>query len=68
MKNSEFWQWVCKRNAYDNPRGDFIRDTREAVQMGRDPAGYLPGAVERAYEEYQKLRRQYEREYGPLQD
>ena len=66
--NKDFWQWVCERNAYDDPRGDFIRDTREAIRRGDNPDDHLPDAVERAYEEYQKLRLQYEQEHGPLVD
>ena len=31
--NSEYWEWVVSRKAYDNPRGDFIRDSRDVIQM-----------------------------------
>ena len=33
----EFWEWVCGRRAQDNPRGDFVRDTR-AVREDRNGA------------------------------
>lgn len=32
-----FWEWVCERRAQDNPRGDFVRDTR-SVREDRDGA------------------------------
>ena len=33
----QFWEWVCERRAQDNPRGDFVRDTR-AVREDRNGA------------------------------
>lgn len=36
-----FWKWVCRRKAHDNPRGHFIRDTRNLVRIGIDPASRL---------------------------
>lgn len=63
-----FWQWVCDRKAHDNPRGDFIRDTR-IIRSVHDPneawwevcPNYLTGASLAAYEEYQRLVRQFNR-------
>jgi len=57
-----FWQWVCDRTAQDNPRGDFIRDTRK-IRSAHDPneawwevcPNYLAGASRAASDEYQRL-------------
>lgn len=57
-----FWQWVCDRKAHDNPRGDFIRDTR-TIRSVHDPneawwelcPNYLAGGSLAAYDEYQLL-------------
>ena len=32
-----FWQWVAMKQARENPRGDFIRDTRVLIHVGKDP-------------------------------
>ena len=37
MDRAEFWKWVYNRKAHDNPRGDFIRDTRDLMDMDIDP-------------------------------
>lgn len=37
MSTPEFWRWIATRKAHDNPRGDFIRDTRDLMNMGIDP-------------------------------
>ena len=31
----DFFRWVATRRAHQNPRGDFIRDTRYLVENGR---------------------------------
>lgn len=61
-----FWQWVCARRAHDNPRGDFIRDTR-TIRSVHDPneawwevcPNCLEGASPAAYGEYQRLVREF---------
>lgn len=61
-----FWQWVCGRRAHDNPRGDFIRDTR-TIRSVHDPneawwevcPNCLAGASPAAYGEYQRLVREF---------
>ena len=67
MRNKAFWEWVCRLHACDNPRGDFIRDTREAMERGLDPATELVHGVYEAQEEFHKLCQEYEREFGPLE-
>ena len=32
---SDFFRWGATRRAHQNPRGDFIRDTRYLVENGR---------------------------------
>ena len=34
MPNLKFFEWVTTLRAADNPRGDFIRDTRDAFNLG----------------------------------
>ena len=60
MEIDSFWTWVCTRRAHDNPRGDFIRDTRCLVGTGVGPNTRLAGACPEAREEHDRLRRQYE--------
>ena len=64
MKHRRFWEWVCNRRAHDNPRGDFVRDTRYLMECARDPNEHLwgPGTWE-AREEYRKLVQQYQRQH-----
>ena len=31
-----FWQWVAMKQARENPRGDFIRDTRVLIHVGKN--------------------------------
>ena len=54
-----FWAWICAQADGDDPRGDFIRDTRDLVRIGIDPDTRLyrvEGVVEK---EYDRLRREY---------
>ena len=37
IDNVEYWNWVISRRAHNNPRGDFIKDTRDALADGSDP-------------------------------
>lgn len=61
-----FWKWVCDRRAHDNPRGDFIRDTR-TIRSVHDPneawwevcPNCLEGASPAAYGEYKRLVREF---------
>ena len=39
-----FFQWVATRRAHDNPRGDFIDDTRTLLKLGRS-GDYCRGRV-----------------------
>ena len=58
-----FWAWVGGRRAGDNPRGDFIRDTQEALARGLDPDTLLNQvANERAEKEHDLLWCRYARE------
>ena len=58
----EFWQWVITRRAGENPRGDFIRDTRYAFSAGLDPeTEFFQHACKEARDECAKLLRQWRR-------
>ena len=60
-----FWNWVCNRQAGDNPRGDFIRDTRDLLRVGRDsPDEVLESACAKAIEKYLTLRTRWAAEVG----
>ena len=56
-----FWDWVGSRRAHDNPRGDFIRDTRDLLNAGVHPGERLMMACQPVRAEYERLQRQYER-------
>ena len=60
----KFWVWVGNRKAGDNPRGDFIRDTREILSADTDPDHRLGHAVSRAQKEHDLLWRRYASENG----
>jgi hypothetical protein len=47
-------EFIVSRHAGDNPRGDFIRDTREVQRLPRFGEGC-------ALYEYEKLKREFER-------
>ena len=53
---SPFWSWVCARRAHDNFRGDFIRDTRDLVEMGVNPGERILAACPEAMQESERLR------------
>lgn len=57
---ADFWAWVASRRAHQNPRGDFIRDTRDLLAAGIDPSTRIVGACEEARREHEKLRREWE--------
>ena len=35
-RSDEFWQWVLTLETTDDPRGDFIQDTKDIKKMGCD--------------------------------
>ena len=53
-----FWQWVAMKQARENQRGDFIRDTRVLIHVGKNPGSRLWSACDEARREYRKLCRQ----------
>ena len=63
IRQSAFWRWVCERKAHDNPRGDFIRDTRDLVRAGIDPETRLHRLRENpeAESQFRKLVTEYEK-------
>ena len=42
-----FWKWVANRPDGDDPEGDFVRDTRDLIEMGIDPETRV-GRMDRA--------------------
>ena len=58
--SKDFWNWVASRRAHDNPRGDFIRDTRDRLADGNDPDKPLACADSVALGEYDRLHKQWE--------
>lgn len=58
------WQWVAGRVAGDNPRGDFIRDTRAALESGLDPDSEVRHACREALNECSTLLRRWTRQGG----
>ena len=42
---SDFVQFVCSRRPRDNPRGDFIKDTRDLVAVSRRTASQIAYAM-----------------------
>lgn len=62
-----FFEWVAGRRAGDNPRGEFIRDTRRILRQGvseTDAGWKLAGAGQEAQLEYRKLESEYRRRFG----
>ena len=53
-----FWQWVAMKQARENQRGDFIRDTRVLIHVGKNQGSHLWSACDEARREYRKLCRQ----------
>ena len=58
---SDLWTWIASRRAGDNPRGDFIRDTRELLAANVDPGARIDSACDEAIRQYERLERQYRR-------
>ena len=63
-----FYEWVTTRRAGDNPRGDFIRDTRDTFKTGGEShcAGMMGGACREAKHERDLLKREYHRLGSPV--
>ena len=62
-----FFEWVAGERASDNPRGEFIRDTRRILRQegSETDAGWkLAGAGQEAQTEYRKLESEYRRRFG----
>lgn len=63
----EFVEWVCSLRAHNNPRGDFIKDTRglrkDALAAGEDPAKLVSRALSMACAEadaeYSRLQKEW---------
>ena len=49
----------------ENPRGDFIRDTRVLIHVGKNQGSHLWSACDEARREYRKLCRQWELRSAP---
>ena len=57
-----FWEWVATREADDDPRGDFIRDTRDLMARGlRDPNVEIMNGCQEALDQFYRLAREWER-------
>ena len=59
-----YWHWVASRRAHDNPRGDFIRDTRDLLHAGGNPHVRIVSACTEARREHELMIRQYKRATG----
>ena len=57
----KFFRWVACRRAYNNPRGDFIRDTRRCLERGLGCESEINRGGSEAQREYRRLLRQWER-------
>ena len=56
-----FWGFVAATPVTDDPRGDFIADTRVLLSCRKDPSGRIAGnACHEARVEYRLLRTEYE--------
>ena len=60
-RDRDFWDWVRTRKVTDNPRGDFVKDTRDLYEVNRDPNENMLRACYEAEQQHAKLRRQYDR-------
>ena len=64
-----FWEWVISRRVTDNPRGDFIKDTKDLVavhgkgivteEVVEEIESRLQGGCAEAQEEERKLRKAF---------
>ena len=61
-----FWEWVAQQHADDDPRGDFIRDTRGLLTRGNcDPNVEIMNACDEARVQFDRLVTQWEQEERP---
>ena len=64
-ERQRFWAWVASRRDGDNPRGDFIRDTRDILNSiypdMRNPDNSIMEACAEADAEYRMLQREWKR-------
>lgn len=73
--DAAFFEWICARKAHDNPRGDFIQDTRDMVRWLKDSSDAkevefwidrinlrLYQGCDSAHRQFYRLARQYQRE------
>ena len=49
-----FWCFVAEQADHDDPRGDFVRDTRATLEEGEDPDVPLRSACHTALHEYRE--------------
>lgn len=58
-----FWRWVAQQKATSSHRGDFIRDTRDVLIDGKNPASEIRNGGSRATRrQYAKLLKRYRKE------
>lgn len=62
IKDYGFWIWVTTCRAYDNPLGDFIKATRNIMQLEADPNQYLKSAGEQMLR-YKQLILDWKKDY-----
>lgn len=73
-KRPNFFEWVATRRAGNNPRGDFIRDTREGLRIYAGPdrdaklTSLVDSGVEGARIACRRLFLEYVRQYGGSMD
>ena len=60
--DADFWNWVCNRRAGEDQRGEFIRDTRILLEIGKQPGALMMDTE--AVQEYVKLRVRWAAEIG----
>ena len=60
IERRRFWRWVANLPVSDNPRGDFVQDTRSVIAEGRDPSHAMFGSADSV----RGVLRELEREYG----
>ena len=59
LTREEFWIWVGRRKAGDDPRGDFVRDTRELLRSDIDPGRELISGCLEAMKQHDHLWQRY---------
>ena len=61
----EFWLWVKGLRADEDSRGDFICDTRDLLERGRNPDDRIGGAGPEALEVWRKLSAEWRKPAWP---